>query len=47
MGELLAEMRADQANDPLSREFVVLKRNWSYWPPGDEIAYYLDDHPKL
>lgn len=45
--KLLAEMRQDVARNPLSREFVLLKRNWSYWSKGHELVYYYDDHPGL
>jgi hypothetical protein len=47
MPDLLAEMRKDLSNFPLRREFVLLKKNWSYWSRGDELAYYFDDHPDL
>ncbi len=47
MPDLLAEMRNDLAENPLSREFVILKRAWSYWASGGELVYYLDDHPDL
>lgn len=44
---LLAEMRSDLAAHPLRREFVVMKRSWSYWAKGNELFYYYDDHPDL
>jgi hypothetical protein len=47
MGALLAEMRQDLTGTPLRREFVVLKRSWSYWAKGNELFYYYDDHPDL
>ena len=47
MGALLAEMRQDLAEYPLRREFVVMKRSWSYWAKGDELFYYYDDHADL
>lgn len=47
MSELLMEMRNDLTAHPLSREFVVLKRNWGYWAKGNELVYYYDDHPEL
>lgn len=47
MPDLLNEMRKDLAERPLSREFVVLQRNWSYWAAGNELLYYYDDHPEL
>jgi len=45
--QLLSEMRSDLAKYPLRREFVILKREWSYWAKGHELCYYLDDHPEL
>jgi hypothetical protein len=47
MPALLAELRQDLANQPLRREFVVIKRSWSYWAKGNELFYYYDDHPDL
>jgi hypothetical protein len=47
MPELLAEMRNDLTEYPLSREFVVLKKGWSYWARGHELVYYFEDHPEL
>jgi hypothetical protein len=47
MRGLLMEMRTDLAERPLSREFVMLKRAWSYWAKGNELAYFFDDHPDL
>ena len=47
MPALLDEMRDDLAQHPLSREFVLLKRSWSYWAGGEELVYYFDDHPQL
>ena len=47
MPHLLAEMRRDLSERPLAREFVILKRAWSYWAKGDELLYYFDDHPDL
>lgn len=47
MSALLAEMRQDLTKNPLAREFVVLKRSWVYWAKGNELVYYLDDHPDL
>ena len=47
MPALLAEMRQDLTAHPLRREFVVLKRSWSYWPKGNELVYYYDDHADL
>src|SRR6185436_3206900 len=45
--KLLADMRQDLARDPLSREFVLLEKGWSYWSKGYELAYYYEDHPGL
>ncbi len=47
MPDLLTEMRKDLTENPLSREFVVLKKGWSYWGSGHELAYYFEDHPEL
>jgi hypothetical protein len=47
MPALLAEMRQDLAVHPLRREFVVLKRSWSYWAQRQVLIYYYDDHPDL
>jgi hypothetical protein len=47
MPELLAEMKADIAKNPLSREFVLLKKGWAYWGRGHELAYFYEDHAEL
>jgi hypothetical protein len=47
MPDLIAEMRDDLAENPLSREFVILKKSWSYWAKGNELAYFYDDHSDL
>lgn len=47
MPNLLAEMRNDLAEHPLRREFVVLKKTWSYWAKGNELFYFYEDHPEL
>jgi hypothetical protein len=47
MPYLVAEMRDDLANYPLRREFVLLKKCWSYWANVNELMYYFDDHPDL
>src|SRR5262249_11945683 len=47
MPALLAEIRQDLTARALRREFVVLKRSWSYWAKGNELVYYYDDHPDL
>lgn len=46
MPELLAEMRADLTKNPLSREFVLLKKTWTYWGSG-ELRYFYEDHTQL
>ncbi len=47
MPDLLTEMRSDLAGHPLGREFVILKKTWSYWEKGNELVYYFEDHPDL
>lgn len=47
MPELLEEIRRDLAEHPLFREFVPLKRIWTYWASGNELMYYYEDHPEL
>ena len=47
MPDLLAEMRKDLTEYPLSREFVVLEKGWTYWASGHELVYYFEDHPEL
>jgi len=47
MPDLLAEMRKDLTEYPLSREFVVLEKGWAYWASGHELMYYFEDHPEL
>ncbi len=47
MPELLAEMRNDLAESPLSREFVILERSWTYLDRGNLLVYYFDDHAEL
>ena len=47
MPSLLSEMRTDLKEHPLRREFVLLKKTWTYWAGGDELVYYFDDHPEL
>jgi len=39
MPALIAEMRADLTENPLRREFVVLKKAWSYWAKGNEPSF--------
>ena len=47
MPELLSEMRQKLTNNPLNREFVVLKREWCYNASGPYVAYYYNDHLDL
>lgn len=47
MPALLDEMRRDILEHPLRREIVLLKKGWSYWSKGNELAYYYDDHSDL
>jgi hypothetical protein len=34
-------------DNPLCREFVLLKKCWAYNGTGNELEYYYDDHPQL
>jgi len=47
MPDLLDAMRKDLQERPLTREFVLLQKNWSYWAGGSEAMYYFEDHPDL
>jgi hypothetical protein len=48
MPALLSEMRADLNECPLRREMVVLKRSFGYESgSGNELRYFIDDHPDL
>jgi hypothetical protein len=47
MPDLLSEMRADLQKYPLKREFVILRRFWTYNDRDEVLCYYLDDHPDL
>ena len=48
MPALLMEMRNDLATNPLTREFVVLKRAGAYNSGGEDFTAYLyDEHPQL
>lgn len=47
MPQLFAEIRRDLAEHSLSREFIVMKKSWSYWSKGYELVYYYDEHPDL
>ena len=43
--EFLAEMAVDLVNNPIKREFALLKKGWGY--SGHGFRYYYDDHPDL
>jgi hypothetical protein len=47
MPDLLDEIRGDLQERPLTREFVLLKKVWSYCPGGQEASYFYEDHPDL
>jgi hypothetical protein len=47
MPDLIAEMRKDLTDNPLSREFVALKKSGAYWSKGHELAYFYEEHPDL
>ena len=47
MPDLLNEIRADLKERPLTREFVLLKKVWSYWAGGQEASYFYEDHADL
>lgn len=47
MPGLLREMREDIANNPTTREFVLLSHAWVYNSRGPYLAYYFDDHDDL
>lgn len=47
MPELLNEIRQDLLQYPLRREFVLLKKSWTYWAGGNELCYFYDDHNDL
>jgi len=47
MPDILDEMREDLTESPLSREFVILEKIWTYSPSGHELVYYFEDHPEL
>jgi hypothetical protein len=47
MPELLDQMRQDLRQVPLRREFVLLKKSWTYLGRGHELEYYYDDHQEL
>jgi hypothetical protein len=47
MPDILNEMREDLTKYPLSREFVILEKRWTYCASGHELVYYFEDHPEL
>lgn len=47
MPDMFNEMRNDLSAHPLSREFVILKKSWTYNAKGSELVYYFEDHPEL
>lgn len=47
MPALLDEMRKDLAADPLTREFILFKKVWSFTGKQQPATYYYEDHPKL
>lgn len=47
MPDLLAEMRADLAEHPLRREFILLQKDWIYNSRDVTLTYYFEDHPEL
>jgi hypothetical protein len=47
MPDMFNEMRNDLTTHPLSREFVILKKSWTYLAKGNELVYYFEDHPEL
>jgi hypothetical protein len=47
MPELLQEMRIDLKEQPFARNFVTLKKTWSYWNDGSTLEYYYETHPNL
>lgn len=47
MPDLLDDMRKDLTENPLVREFVVLKKGWVYNASGPYTHYNLDVYPNL
>jgi len=48
MPDLLAEMRKDLSEHPLTREFIVLKKIWLYSSSKErDTVYFYEDHPEL
>jgi hypothetical protein len=45
---LIAEMREDLRGAPLTRQFVLLSRKWSYNAgPTPQFSYFFEDHEQL
>ncbi len=49
MPELLVEMRKDLTEYPLKREFILMRKSWSYGMAGgyQPLVYYYEDHDDL
>jgi hypothetical protein len=48
MPDLLAEIRKDLSEYPLTREFIVLKKIWLYSSSKErDTVYFYEDHPDL
>ncbi len=48
MPDLLAEMRRDLSECPLTREFTVLKKIWVYSSSKErDTVYFYEDHPDI
>lgn len=47
MPALLAEMRSDLRDYPLSRVLIPMKKGWCYWGEGHELSYFYEEHPNL
>jgi len=47
MPQLLLEMRTDLAENPLGREFIILRKGWVYNDRRNLLVYYEDEHPEL
>lgn len=45
--KLSNEMTKDLNNDPLAREFVLLRKGWVYNDKKGILAYYYEDHDNL
>jgi len=47
MPDLMSEMKNDLSEQPLKREFVLLRKKWMYWASGNELVYYFEEHADL